>query len=219
MRSDDPEGAADFSDDVVGSAVAECPLAAPVVRFVSDAAAETAWHPAVTLDELQVSARSVTPVTLPEEFGARSPDPRVFKIEVDDRDVTGDPIPHYCVRIDSLRPDRTPFAPPRTRYVALERVRQEGIGPTVWFRSRCLRLVVDDVDVNERVNQTVLVDWDSADHSVEILGQVIRVSYVSPATGATAVAEVTVMGPDPRYIDIMLHVLRVRRGGAPVIDP
>lgn len=130
-------------------------------------------------------------------FKTANPDPA--KIPVGEK--LWVPTPHYPRR----------FSPAREIQVELKRV-----AGTNLFRSRYLRLVVDDVDQAAVPGQTVLVDWDSTDEHLDILGQVIRVKYTSSSTEVVS-ADVTVGGATRSFMRVGVHVVRSAPGGAGVV--
>ncbi len=105
-------------------------------------------------------------------------DPDNYRVEVEDATIQTGTI-RRRIQLESLRPayPGRSFEPARTLDVDLERV---GTGRV--FRSRHLRLVVDDPDRNSDRDQTLLVDalidaQGGGDASVEILDQMVRGVY------------------------------------------
>lgn len=132
-----------------------------------------------------------------EDLRRRRPDPN--KIKVGDKIWV--PTPH----------SPKAFAPDRTLAVELKRV-----AGTHLFRSRYLRLVVDDLDRAASPLQTVLADWDPNDENVDVLDQVVRVRYTS-SSGEVVSAQATVGGPNRSYLRIAVHVVRTAPGTAGVV--
>ncbi|HRX82788.1 MAG TPA: hypothetical protein P5307_27165, partial [Pirellulaceae bacterium] len=124
-----------------------------------------------------------------------------FALEVLDKSVPRDQS-EITVQLESLRPDQSSFDPPRRMDVSLSRV-----GRSKVFRSKYLRLVVDEADDGAAgggaevfADQTLLVSTDPNDGSLEILGQIVRATY----GGCTADVPV---GYSPKSIDIRVHIL------------
>lgn len=202
------DAAASFGAHPVGTTVAPCAPIAPVVRFVNDGG-----HPATTTatvrTTLEVSNR-VTTRSLPTRFSGRSSDRDNFKVEVLDATVTGRSIPGASVEVEALKPDGTAFSPRRMINVPLRRVGRSNL-----FRSKYLRLVVDERDNAVNRAQTLLTDWDPADESIDILGQIVQVTYTSAAGPITSRA--TVGSATRSFMRVAVHVMRQAPGGAPVV--
>lgn len=107
--------------------------------------------------------------------------------------------------------DPADFAPARTLQVELHRV-----AGTKRFRSRYLRLVVDDQDLAAAPTQTLLTDWDSTDHAIDILGQYVRVRYTG-SSGEVVAARATVGGATRSRIALAVHIVRTAPGAAGVV--
>lgn len=199
---------ANFTDNPVGSPVAQCPVAGALVRFVDDGGNPSTTS-ATVKNTLEISNR-VTTADLPTGFADASPDRDNFKVEVLDSSVTGSSIAATSVEVEALKPNGTAFSPRRKINVELQRV-----GTGNLFRSKYLRLVVDDQDNAANTAQTLLTDWDSSDESIEILGQIVKVTYTSscgPLTSQTTVGSAT-----RSYIKTAIHILRASAGGAGVV--
>jgi hypothetical protein len=194
-----------------GGTTAPCAATAALVRLVDDGGNPSTASAAVKTI-VEVSNR-VTTQDLPAGFNDASTDRDNFKVEVFDMAETGATIPAGRVLIEMFKPGPPPaaFSPRRTLNVELQKVP----GRDHFYRSRYLRLVVDDADQAAKPTQTVLADWDPSDPNVEILGQILRVTYTS-STG-NVVSEVTVGGPTRSYIRTAIHILRTTPGGAPVV--
>lgn len=197
-----------FTDNPVGGSVAPCPAAGALVRFVDDGG-NPATTSATVKNTLEVSNR-VTTADLPTGFTDASTDRDNFKVEVLDATVTGSSIPATSVEVEALKPSGTAFSPRRKINVELQRV-----GTSNLFRSKYLRLVVDDQDNGANTAQTLLTDWDSSDESITILGQIVKVTYTSscgPLTSQTTVGSAT-----RSYVRVAIRAMRTSPGGSPVV--
>lgn len=199
-----------FGSTPVGCTTAPCPAAAPVGRFVDDAGTPSTTS-ATVKTTLEVSNR-VTTQALPTGFTDASDDRDNFKVEVVDATVTGNSIAATMVEVEALKRNRTAFSPRRKINVELQRV-----GTSQVFRSKYLRLVVDDADQATNTAQTLLTDWDASDESSEILGQIIKMTY-TPASGSPVTSEATVGSATRSFVKMAIHILRVTPGtGAGVV--
>lgn len=106
------------------------------------------------------------------------------------------------VQIEMLKADRSSFSPPRRQSYTLTAAGRRGFKMT-----RCLRLVADSVDKQSRDAQTILAGLDPADASVEILGQIMRVTYTC-SRGRQHQLDALVGKRDTRNIKIALHVVQ-----------
>lgn len=197
-----------FSNQPVGCTTAPCPVAAPLVRFVDDGGVP-ATTSATVKNTLEISNR-VTTQALPTGFTDVSDDRDNFKVEVLDAAATGNTIAANKVEVEALKRDHSAFSPRRKINVELQRV-----GTSQLFRSKYLRLVVDDADQAANAAQTLLTDWDSSDENVEILGQNVKVTY-TPASGAVT-SETTVGSANRSFVRVSLHVLKATAAGAGVV--
>lgn len=98
-----------------------------------------------------------------------------FKIQISGP-YPGATIPATAVTLEALKPDGTGFATARTLTKAVTR-----IAGTSHFRSDYLRLVVDSIDQGSMPTQTLLIDWDASDDSIEILGQQVKLRLATAA--------------------------------------
>jgi len=201
---------ANFGTQPVGTTTAPCPEAAAMVRFVDDGGTP-ATTSATVKNTLEVSNR-VTTAALPAGFTDVSDDRDNFKVEVLDAVATGSTIAAGKVEVEALKRDKTPFAPPRKISGGVELKR---VGTSNLFRSKYLRLVVDEVDQATNPAQTLLTDYDPADENIEILGQVVRVKYT--AASGDIITETTVGSTNRSFLRVAVHVLRTTLGGAPVV--
>lgn len=176
------------------------------------------------LDVLEVS-NLVTTSQLPAGHLQASTDRDNFKIEVVDTGERGNRIPPDRTVVEILRPalnpDGTfqtdaagntvfvPFAPPRRITGGVDLRRVPG---TNKFRSRYFRLVSDQEDFRVRDGRTLLADHDPADLRVEILDQLVRVTYTTSG-GEPLRAEARV-GRDELRFRLSVNVLRRAPGGA-----
>ncbi|XYH98338.1 hypothetical protein ACMHYB_00790 [Sorangium sp. So ce1128] len=197
-----------FGSHPVGCTTQPCPAATPLVRFVDDGG-NPATTSATVKNTLEISNR-VTTQALPTGFTDASDDRDNFKIEVLDAAATGNTIPAGSVEVEALKRDHSAFSPRRKINVELQRV-----GTSQLFRSRYLRLVVDKVDQAANPAQTVLTDWDRSDENVEILGQIVKVTYTAASGPVTA--ETTVGSATRSFIRLAVHVLRTSPGAAGVV--
>jgi len=173
-----------------------------------------------TLTFLNVS-NLVTTDNLPNGFGPDpdgTADPDHFKIEIDDTGKGGGTIAAAEVTLEVLKPaadgSLAAFNPPRRLQAECRRVSGATGGTENKYRSRYLRLVTDSVDQAANADQCLLTDWDSTEPAIEILDQVVRVTYVA-STGATLTAEADVGDrADQRRIKLALHVVRQNTGVA-----
>lgn len=197
-----------FGNQPVGCTTQPCPAAVPLVRFVDDGGTPTTSS-ATVKTTLEVSNR-VTTQALPSGFTDASDDRDNFKVEVLDATVTGNTIAAGSVEVEALKRDHSQFSPRRKINVELQRV-----GTTQLFRSKYLRLVVDDQDQAANPAQTLLTDWDPSDENVDILGQNVKVTYT--ASSGPVTSETTVGGATRSFVRVAVHVLRTTPGGAGVV--
>jgi LysM repeat protein len=185
--------------EIINKCVEKCPVE---IRIIDDGGSPTNKTPTVK-SLLEVSNR-ITTDELPTDYVTPSVDRDNFKIDVRDTKASGSVIAASKVEIEILKSDLTSFSPKRTLNVELNRV-----GSTDWFRSKYLRLVVDEKDKAAASSQTILADWDPSDYSVEILGQIVRARYTSSSGQVEATAEV---GKNRTWIDVAVHVMRKTPG-------
>jgi hypothetical protein len=193
----------------VGGIKKPCPKTKPLVRYVDDGGVPTT-NSATVRSMLEVSNIRTT-LQLPPGFLAVSTDRDSFKVEIVDSTVSGNKIPDTSVEIEALTNKKKRFKPRRKLNVELEKV-----PGTDLFRSRYLRLVVDDVDRAINPSQTLLTDWHLKRPKCEILGQVIRVTYKSKTCGKITY-EATVGNANRMSIRAYVHVLRKTPGGTGVV--
>ncbi|MEA1932860.1 MAG: LysM domain-containing protein [Thermodesulfobacteriota bacterium] len=171
-----------------------------------------------TLTHLNVS-NLVTSDHLPNGFGPDADgtaDPDHFKIEIDDPGASGSSIPDNKVTLEALKPDGSggfvSFNPPRRLQAECQRVSGSTGGTENKYRSRYLRLVTDTEDQNANSDQCLRTDWDPNEPEVEILDQVVRLSYESSkSTTETSQAPV---GQNKGRIRMSLYVVRGTPGTA-----
>lgn len=194
------EAADNASDTGCDHTTATCPHARTVnIRIVADSGDPATQSPSV-LTSVGISQRR-TDLDLSTGFTDASTDPKNFKVDVFDNQAGGDTV---TASLSVQKPDRTPFSPARDHNIECKR-----LGSTDWFRSRYLRLVVDDVDDAAVAGQTILTDWDPSDPTVEILGQKLKASYSAGGQSAEAEAEV---GTNKRRIRTAVHIMRATIG-------
>lgn len=200
-----------FGTNGVGSARTTCPGVTPVIHLVDDGGTP-AIASATVKSALEVSNR-VTTVDLPPGFLTASLDRDNFKIEVVDSNLapTVTSIPASRITLETLRHDKTPFRPKRVMHFELQRVNNSDV-----FRSKYIRLVVDDQDKNSCKHQTQYADWDPRNPYEEILAQVVRATYSSEGCGMVS-WEATIGNATPMHIRVAVHVLRKRVGGAGIV--
>ncbi len=107
-------------------------------------------------------------------------------------------IPEALITLEALKPDATPFSTARTQQKNLTRV-----ASTHHYRSDYMRLVVDKWDRDAKLGQTILIDWDSSDHAVEILGQKVKLTY-TPTPNFSLETQLPV-GHNPRTFNVAVH--------------
>ncbi|MEP7125546.1 MAG: hypothetical protein ABJE95_31730, partial [Byssovorax sp.] len=201
-----------FGKSRVGGTAKPCPGATPVIHLVDDGGVP-ATNSATVKSTLEVSNR-VTTVDLPPGFPDASIDRDNFKIEVIDSTVVGNVIAAASVELEAMTHKKASFSPKRKIQVELRRV-----GTTHVFRSKYIRLVVDDADhaaAGIAADQLLLTDWDRAKPTEEILAQVIRATYSSAKCGKVK-WEATVGNAHRMHIRVALHILRATVGGAGVV--
>ena len=176
------------------------------------------------LAALQVS-NLVTTSQLPANILQASTDRDNFKVEVVDTGETGNRIPANRTRVEILRPDLNPDgtfrrdAGGRIVFIAFnpERVITGGVDlrrvpGTNLFRSRYFRLVSDFEDFRARDGQTLLADHDPTELRIEILDQIVRVTYTTSGNEPLR-AEATV-GVDRLRFRVAMQAVRRTPGGA-----
>ncbi len=190
----------------VDAPIAECPDDI-AVRIVDDGG-DASTNAATIETRIEVSNRRADH-ELPTGFDDDSPDRDNFKIEIYDTSVEGDTIAPDKVEIEILAPGppATAFSPRRKLNVELKRVGDSGH----LYRSKYLRLVVDEIDHAVNPDQMLLADWDPSDDTIEILGQVMRVTYTTNCDEHTA--EATVGSADRTHIRVAVHILNNWDGG------
>jgi hypothetical protein len=188
----------------IGTAVAPC---SQIHLRIIDDRGDPSTTAGITKNRVNVSNRE-TSQALPLGFSESSDDRDNFKIEIVDPFVVGNIISSSQVEVEMFLPGKPhkPFSPRRKLNVELQRV---GISGHL-FRSRYLRLVVDEIDQGANRSQTILADWDPSNPKIEILGQVMRVKYKS--SFCTMMTQATVGGPNRSFIPIAVHVLRYDNG-------
>jgi hypothetical protein len=199
-----------FGNNEVASPAKSCPGATPVIHIVDDGGTPTTSS-ATVKSTVEVSNR-VTTADLPPGFLDVSLDRDNFKIEVIDSTITGNVIPANKIDLEALNHKKESFSPPRKLQAELRRV-----GTTNVFRSRYIRLVVDDADLAATgilPDQKLLTDWDPAHPEVEILAQVVRATY-SSANAGKVIWEATVGNGIRMHVRVALHVLLA--SGSPVV--
>jgi len=169
------------------------------IRIVHDGGDPVTTSPTVVA-EIGVSQRR-TNLDLPTNFTTASDDPRNYHVDVFDDKAGGNSL---NANIQVLKPNNSAFSPDRRMQVQCQRV-----GSTDWFRSRYLRLVVDDIDEAAVAGQTVLVDWDPSSVATEILGQKVKATYSAAGQSAEALATV---GINKGRIKMAVHVMRANVG-------
>lgn len=197
-----------FGNQPVGCTTQPCPAAVPLVRFVDDGGNPTT-NSATVKTTLEVSNR-VTTQALPAGFTDVSDDRDNFKVEVLDATATGNTIAAVKVEVEALKRDHSQFSPRRKINVELQRV-----GTTQLFRSKYLRLVVDDIDQAANTAQTLLTDWDSTNEDLHILGQIVKVTYTAASGPVTA--ETTVGSATRSFVRVAVNILKATAGGAGVV--
>lgn len=157
----DAVGAARRRPDCDRDTTVHCRRAA--IRFMFDDGDANADNDR-TLTFLNVS-NLVSTANLPGGFGPNADgtaDPDHFKIEIDDTGKGGGTIPAAEVTLEVLRPGAggalEAFNPPRRLQVECQRISGSTGGPHNKYRSRYLRLVVDDVDRAASATQCLLTD-------------------------------------------------------------
>ncbi len=107
-------------------------------------------------------------------------------------------IPATAVSLEALKPDGTGFATARTLTKAVTRI----VG-TSHFRSDYLRLVVDSVDQTSMPTQTLMIDWDATDDTVEILGQQVKLRLATAA--GFEISKKVPVGHNVRTLQLAAH--------------
>ena len=185
-------------------------------------------------------------VPFPDQFEFQQPghdDPDTFKVEVVDPAAGGTVNivleamkPLYQLELDTNQLVVTGHVPfgagvptPDMRKIDME---CKKVRSSVSFRSRYLRLVVDEKDFEAASGQTLLVS-DMADglgsgspadnDTVEILDQQVRASYTRTACPGAAPNQCTVraqlpIGEDRKRVRIAFHVFKSTRGGTPILN-
>ena len=75
--------------------------------------------------------------------------------------------------------------------------------------------MVDDQDQAANTAQTLLTDFDPGDENVDILGQIVKVTYTA-ASGPVS-SETTVGSATRSFVKVAVHVVRSAAGGAGVV--
>ena len=174
-------------------------------------------------------------VAFPDKFEFQKPghdDPDTFKVEVVDSaaggtlDVTLDALKQIRNPDGSITHDIFPGAEAAKRKV--DPLNCKKVRSGVAYRSKYVRLVVDEVDKAAKPDQTLLTTdmTDQGDATVEILEQNVRASYaISRCPGnpkcriskAVPIGDNTAARKPRRRIRVAVHVLRAAPGGAPVV--
>jgi hypothetical protein len=192
------------------------------IRFISDAADPVNPNP-TELDVLQVST-VVTTLRLPSGFTQPSMDPRNFKVEVTDLGAGGGTvnaeIEAFKPMLDAQhRPQRDAdgeltfesFSPRRMLAVQCQAV----AGLPHVFRSKYLRLVTDEKDLQAKPAQTLLTDHDPGDLNVEILDQRVIARYT--ATSGEAIAAQAEVGDAELRMRTCIFVCRTSAGAGGLV--
>ncbi len=174
-------------------------------------------------------------VPFPDKFEFQQPghdDHDTFKVEVVDPAVGGT----LDATLDALMPvhrlDGTiahvEFPGAEAAKRKLDPVTCKKVRSGVAYRSKYLRLVVDEADKAAKTDQTLLTTdmTDQGDFTVEILEQNVRASYAisrCPGNPKCRISTAVPIGSDTdarkprRRLRIAVHVLRRAPGGAPVV--
>jgi hypothetical protein len=192
------------SDNDCKGVTEACPPEEKVdIRIIDDGGHPLTLTPTIKAI-LEVSNRMTTD-ELPGDYVTASADRDNFKIDVMDTKVAGNVIASGKVDIEILKPNKSAFNPKRTLTAELHRV-----GASDWFRSKYLRLVVDEKDKAAANAQTLLADWDPSAPNVEILGQIVRAKYTS--TSGKVVEATAEVGKNRTWINVAVHVMRKTPG-------
>jgi len=196
-----------------------------------------------TLDFLQVSNHITSQggakddVPFPDKFEFQKPghdDPDTFKVEVVDSsagatlDATLEALKQIRQPDGTITHDVFPGAEAAKR--KLDPVSCKKVRSKVAYRSKYLRLVVDEADKAAKNDQTLLTTdmTDQGDPAVEILEQNVRASYAlsrCPGSPKCRISVPVPIGSDTdtrkprRRIRIAVHVLRATPHGTPVVTP
>ncbi len=179
----------------------------------------SSWASDPALTFLNVSNMETTD-NLPGGFVSNadgSADVDNFKVDINDPQATGSSLPAAKVKLEAMKPGPAgfvPFAPPRVLQVECQQVEGASNTPTNRFRSKYLRLVTDTVDLHSSPTQCLLADWDPSEPAVEILDQIVRVTY-DASDGSQIVQDLPIGNPaNQRRIRLALHVVRGTPGVA-----